>query len=672
MLFSKSTLTKTLPVILFGILIVGVVVFATTIGAGLVTESLTLTTPLAVTSGGTGAATASAARTALGLVIGTNVQAWDADLDSWAGISPSAKAGSGANTDITSIGGNDNSATSWRLLQGSDNYILLDTTDSAEALTFGNATTNPAYTFLGSGLLNLNGLAEWDTGRAITAAAYQIGRDADATNQLHFNVPTGATFEFSVNDAAELALNATNLQPGANDGLALGVSGTAFSDLFLASGGVIDFAAGDMTITHATNALTFAGGNYSLTQAVATSGSPAGLTFTGGAHTTLAASTEAIDVNFNLARTVQFATGALTTQRAFVIQAPTYGFVGASDLDFAITLAITGAPQQGTNATITSSTWGQFIGAISGTSAYASGSVNHFGTSVPGISNDTGEVSNRIGVVIGDNFNKTAVSLGNQTAELSNFIGLNIETIAVDSTTNVRTINFAAGADIGLISASSANVIVNNEIGLRVRADTTWNQKDAGSYLAGIQLSDAIITLGKTTQLTNATAAIAPIYVGQYEIDQSAGATTVNNSASLYIAGPLIAGPSVTLTNNYAVWVDAGASRFDGAIIGSQGTDIASASTIVIPRDGNTFELTGTTAVNLITTTGYQDGHEITLVSNENVTITNGTATSGANVTILLAAAGNFAMTANDTLTLRLSSTTAGGQAWREVARSVN
>ena len=38
-----------------------------------------------VTSGGTGATTASAARTALGVVIGTNVQAWDADLDTWAG-----------------------------------------------------------------------------------------------------------------------------------------------------------------------------------------------------------------------------------------------------------------------------------------------------------------------------------------------------------------------------------------------------------------------------------------------------------------------------------------------------------------------------------------------------------------------------------------------------------
>jgi hypothetical protein len=39
---------------------------------------------LKITKGGTGAATASAARTALGLVIGTNVQAWDTDLDTWA------------------------------------------------------------------------------------------------------------------------------------------------------------------------------------------------------------------------------------------------------------------------------------------------------------------------------------------------------------------------------------------------------------------------------------------------------------------------------------------------------------------------------------------------------------------------------------------------------------
>ena len=43
-----------------------------------------VTGTVAVANGGTGATTASGARTNLGLVIGTNVQAWDADLDTWA------------------------------------------------------------------------------------------------------------------------------------------------------------------------------------------------------------------------------------------------------------------------------------------------------------------------------------------------------------------------------------------------------------------------------------------------------------------------------------------------------------------------------------------------------------------------------------------------------------
>ena len=49
------------------------------------------------------------------------------------------------------------------------------------------------------------------------------------------------------------------LRPASNDGAALGVSGTAWADLFLASGSVINFNAGDVTITHSANALTFAG-----------------------------------------------------------------------------------------------------------------------------------------------------------------------------------------------------------------------------------------------------------------------------------------------------------------------------------------------------------------------------------------------------------------------------
>lgn len=47
--------------------------------------------------------------------------------------------------------------------------------------------------------------------------------------------------------------------PTANDGAALGASGTAWADLFLASGGVLNFAAGDTTITHATGKITIGG-----------------------------------------------------------------------------------------------------------------------------------------------------------------------------------------------------------------------------------------------------------------------------------------------------------------------------------------------------------------------------------------------------------------------------
>src|SRR3990167_6959602 len=64
----------------------------------------------------------------------------------------------------------------------------------------------------------------------------------------------------------------TGIVPDANDGAYLGQSGTGFSDLFLASGAVIDFNA-DVTLTHSLNTLTLAGGDLVLPSAGLTMGS---------------------------------------------------------------------------------------------------------------------------------------------------------------------------------------------------------------------------------------------------------------------------------------------------------------------------------------------------------------------------------------------------------------
>ena len=84
------------------------------------------------------------------------------------------------------------------------------------------------------------------------------------------------------------------------------------------------------------------------------SGNATSILFSPSSNTNQTLSTE--QKSFEIATaTCQHATGALTTQRFAVINAPTYSFVGASTITNAATLAVTAAPIAGTNATITNS-----------------------------------------------------------------------------------------------------------------------------------------------------------------------------------------------------------------------------------------------------------------------------------------------------------------------------
>jgi hypothetical protein len=93
--------------------------------------SITGITDLAVADGGTGASTASAARTNLGLVIGTNVQAYDAGLQSISGLSTSS------NQMIYTTGADTYATTS---LTSAGRALLDDADASAQRTTLGLGT----------------------------------------------------------------------------------------------------------------------------------------------------------------------------------------------------------------------------------------------------------------------------------------------------------------------------------------------------------------------------------------------------------------------------------------------------------------------------------------------------------------------------------------------------
>ena len=92
-------------------------------------------------------------------------------------------------------------------------------------------------------------------------ASLKVGRDAD--NLVDF-ATTDNKIILRVEGVNEVELVQNALSPVTSDGVALGTGSLMWSDLFLASASVINFNNGDVTITHAANTLTIAGGNLTM------------------------------------------------------------------------------------------------------------------------------------------------------------------------------------------------------------------------------------------------------------------------------------------------------------------------------------------------------------------------------------------------------------------------
>jgi hypothetical protein len=137
-----------------------------------------------------------------------------------------------------------------------------------DGVTLGTSALKFADLYVASGgVINFSTGEQGGSGATITHASSQLAIAAS-----------------TVLLAGSVRVTTSVIQPTSNDGVALGSSALKFSDLFLASGAVIDFSTGNATITHAANTLTVAAGTVAISGDATMSGtlSVTGQTTLGG------------------------------------------------------------------------------------------------------------------------------------------------------------------------------------------------------------------------------------------------------------------------------------------------------------------------------------------------------------------------------------------------------
>jgi hypothetical protein len=167
------------------------------------------------------------------------------------------------------------------VLASLESTINASSTNTVLFHTLSRRTSGTAAAGIGSGI---QFLTESDT------AVDRIGGYLAMAMSSVVNASEEATFEFGlltggVAAASKMQMTATSLRPMANDGMALGTTAKMWSDLFLASGGVINWNNGTYTLTQTGSALV-ASGTFSASNITSGTHSP---TITNGAN--VAAST---------------------------------------------------------------------------------------------------------------------------------------------------------------------------------------------------------------------------------------------------------------------------------------------------------------------------------------------------------------------------------------------
>lgn len=172
------------------------------------------------------------ARTSLGVTIGTNVQAWDDDLDDIAALTP---------TDSNIIVGN---GTDWVAESG------------ATARTSLGVGTGDTPSFTGIDIL-VDGTAIGADGSITFGAGSDGSIYSDGTNLL---IDAAAQIHFEIGGVLTGGFTNTALFPVGSGQQDLGIAtSNEWDDLFFSSGSVINFDNANVTVTHSAGSLAFSG-----------------------------------------------------------------------------------------------------------------------------------------------------------------------------------------------------------------------------------------------------------------------------------------------------------------------------------------------------------------------------------------------------------------------------
>ncbi len=139
-------------------------------------------------------------------------------------------------------------------------YLVKNSTSGGFSVTVKTAA--------GTGVAIAAGTAQWvycDGTNVVQGLSGTLAAQAASGVAITGGTITGLT---------SLTLASGVASPATNDAAALGTGALSWSDLFLATGGIVNWGNGDVTVTHAANALAFAGasGGYTFDAGVTVSG----------------------------------------------------------------------------------------------------------------------------------------------------------------------------------------------------------------------------------------------------------------------------------------------------------------------------------------------------------------------------------------------------------------